>query len=134
VRCSGPSVTLSGDADIPAETDLFGKVVSDLQENVSVAEDGITGTSKYVTGYTGFSGDPELQSGNYLALHFEDDAANAIYVKLIGGSGNEVQLDSDGIIVLRITDAATAVSVRTTTAGGAECVNEFDLNVTLEAE
>lgn len=38
-----------------------------------VGDSEITGTLKYVTGFTGFSGDAEKQSGNYLALSFEAD-------------------------------------------------------------
>lgn len=37
------------------EVDLFDKTVSDLQNDIVIGEDGISGTLKYVTGYTGFS-------------------------------------------------------------------------------
>lgn len=95
---------MSADTDISASTNLFGKYIDDLQENVEIGEDAITGTLKYVTGYTGFSGDASQQEGNYLALHFASDVEDAtIAVELVGGDvGHPVTLDTDGIIVLRI--------------------------------
>lgn len=61
---------------------------------------------KYVTGYTGFSGDPTEQSGNYLALHCESsETVDSVSVELIGGTvGHPVTLDEDGIAILRISD------------------------------
>ena len=43
---------------------VLGKATSDLQDNVVVGANSITGTLKYVTGYTGFSSKVEEQSGN----------------------------------------------------------------------
>ena len=62
----------------------------------------ITGTLKYVDDYTGFSGDPSLQSGNYLVVHADVvGVPNAtISVKVT----NPVELDEDRTVVLRIAD------------------------------
>lgn len=67
---------------------------------------GISGTLKYVTGYTGFSGEEYLQSGNYLALHFDTGSTSAdeIKVQLINGDYGPVTLDEDGINIFRIRD------------------------------
>lgn len=55
------------------EVVIFGKQVSDLQSNVAVAADkSISGDLAYVTDYTEFSSDPELQSGNFIALHWSN--------------------------------------------------------------
>ena len=69
----------------------------------------VNGTLKYVTEYTGFSGDVAEQSGNYLALRVDtDDEDDEITVELLGGSvGHPVTLDSDRNIVCRITNAKT---------------------------
>jgi len=69
-------------------------------------KDTVTGTLKYVTGYTGFSGDEEEQSGNYLVLHATHPTADSIKAKLHGGKHGEVTLDNDGILITRVTDPA----------------------------
>lgn len=110
------TVGLSGDVD------LLGKTADDLQSNVVVANDKITGTLKHVTGYTGFSSKVEEQSGNYLAIKVTaiDDAV--ITVELINGTvGHPVTLDADGMIVLRIADKETqSVSVVATKGNKSE--------------
>ena len=89
---------------ITGSQDLFGKTAADLQTGVSVGDDAITGTLKYVDDYTGFSSKVEEQSGNYLALHAETDVPDAtISVKVT----NPVTLDADGDVVLRIADKST---------------------------
>lgn len=58
-----------------------------------------------MTGYTQFSGDSELQSGNYLALKFTPAEGSTLVWKtqLIGGEFGEVALDSDMNCVYRVT-------------------------------
>ena len=103
---------LSVDADIADSVDLLGKVASDLQEDVAIADNKVTGTSGYVEGYTGFSSNPAQQEGNYLALHFEDELSHAakLTVELVGGTSGETTLDSDGICVFRLNDAAASAA------------------------
>ena len=94
---------------------MLGKSVSDLQSGITVGTNEITGTLKYVTGYTGFSGDTSEQSGNYLALHCTaGETADSITVEFIGGvSGRgEITLDEDGIIILRVSNNDQKVRVR----------------------
>lgn len=84
---------------------LLGKAVSSMQEDVIVHDKFIKGTLKYVTGYTGFSGDAAEQSGNYLALHFDVSDGATTTVQLLGGIHKDpVTLDSDNNCVFRITD------------------------------
>ena len=84
------------DADIADSVDLFGKKASDLQKEVFIVDGKVYGTLKYVTDYTGFSGNPDEQQGHYLVLHYECDGADAIKV-------NGVTVDpSDGLHVLII--------------------------------
>lgn len=118
------------DVEIAADEDLFGKIVSDLQENVIIGEDEITGTLKHVTDYTGFSSKVEEQSGNYLAIHNTTNGDEPIFVEVVGGTSGPVQLDSDGIIVLRIANKEQKVKV---TSGSA--VKEYSLvNINLVTE
>lgn len=110
---------LSVDADIAADFDLLGKNVEDLQEDIELGEFGISGTLKYVTGYTGWSGEEEYQSGNYIALHFDveghDDAV--ITVELSNGRFGRQTLDSDHICIFRIEDAAQEIIVTISDTG-----------------
>lgn len=103
--------TLVTDVSIASDTDLLGKVVSDLQSDIAIGENEITGTLKYVTGYTGFSGEPELQSGNFLALHITTNDGAPISVELIGGKYGPVTLDEDGILITRIANKGQRVKI-----------------------
>lgn len=94
-------------ADIPAATDLLGLSVTDLQSNIEVGASAIGGTLKYVEGYTGFSGDPAEQSGNYIALHATAVDGATITCEVVGGLHGETTLDSDGIIICRLASNAT---------------------------
>lgn len=112
--------SLTVDANISATTDLLGKSVTNLQSGIVVGSDSVSGTLKYVTDYTGFSGDVSLQSGNYLALHYaSDEDVDSITVELLGGSSGPVTLDDDGLHVLRITDPASQ-SIKVTLTKGSE--------------
>lgn len=80
--------------------------MSALQSGVTIEDGEIFGTLKYVTDYTGFSGDPAQQEGNYIALKIDtEDEDDVITVELTNGSvGHPVELDSDRNIVIRITN------------------------------
>jgi len=69
------------------------------------AGNGLTGTLKYVDNYTGFSGDPELQEGNYLVFHAA--VPNVEGVTITATMDNTSTLDEDGIGVFRVRDKST---------------------------
>ena len=111
------SVTLSVTPTDPSTT-RYGKEVDDLQSNIEINEGShqIVGTLRYVTGYTGYSGDPAEQSGNYLALDFAATPADSVIkVEVIGGNseGNPVTVD-DGYCVFRIRDRKQKIKVTST--------------------
>lgn len=97
-----------------------------MQQNVSVGKTGITGTLKYVEDYTGFSSDPELQSGNFLAVHFE--VPNAEDVKITVTVTNPSVLDEDGCIVLRIADKDLQTVTVVAEADGQTITKVYDLS------
>lgn len=106
------------DDKIPDGVSLLGKELTDLQSGVGVGGSDITGTLKYVTGYTGFSGDPAEQQGNYLVLHIDTDAADStIQVELLGGTHGPVTLDSDRTIILRIKNKSQRIKITATKDG-----------------
>lgn len=98
--------SLSVEADTSTGTTLLGKAASDLQTDIAIDDDyKVTGTLKYVDDYTGFSGDPAEQVGNFIALDFSADDGCTIEVELTNGAHPGWKaLDDDGILVCRITD------------------------------
>lgn len=120
-----PSVSLSVDADIAAGTDLFGKSVTDLQENIEVGDTAITGTLKYVSGgWDSGTWSAEESTGNYIALHFESEADDAtIVAEIVGGVHGPVTLDDDGLLIARITSTSQKIKV-TVSAEGYETVTK----------
>ena len=127
---------MSVDADIPASEDLFGKTVSDLQTDVRIGSNAITGTLKYVDDYTGFSSKTEEQSGNYLVIHAADPTADSVTVEVVGGTSGPRTLDSDGLIVLRIANKNTqSIQVKSYKNGAVIATKNYSLTgLTLEAQ
>lgn len=118
------------------EAVLFGKTVNELQSDVVVSDDEVTGTLKYVDGYVDFSSNVSEQSGNYLALKIEAEPAEAeTVVELIGGTKGPVTLDDDMNIVLLIKNKDTQ-SIKVTTTHNRESVTKtYGLSgLTLETE
>lgn len=105
-----------------------------MQSNIVVGETEITGTLKYVTGYTGFDTVVSEQEGNYLALKFEVDPADAaVIVNLLGGTKGPVTLDSDMNMVLRIADKQSESIEVTVKKGDKQVVKTYGLTgLTLE--
>lgn len=116
------------------ETDAYGKTGNDLQTNVNVSRTAVTGTLKYVTGYTGFnSAEPIEQEGNYLALDFSTDMdakGATVTVELVGGTKGEVQLThpDDMFCVFRVTNKDTQNIRVKATKDGATSTRELDLS------
>lgn len=127
-----PDVVVS--SDISDSVDLLGKVASDLQTNIAVGAAAITGTLKYVTGYTGFSGDVAEQSGNYLALHVTASDGATTTVQLIGGHHGPKTLDADGLVVLRIESTDEVVRFVSTKDGQATVKSYALTGVTLATQ
>lgn len=92
---------LTVDVDIDPSENLFGYTVDELQDNVVVGANTITGTLKYIDDYSTAFG-PGEDSGNYLAIHASvpdvDDVTLTVTVT------NPSVLDADGICVCRIAD------------------------------
>lgn len=106
-----PNKALTVDVNIAADEDLLGKVIGDLQSNITFGKSAIRGELKYVTGYTGFDAShPELQKGNFLAVKATCTGADSIVAELVGSkiSGPQV-LDADGIFLARITDNTQSI-------------------------
>ena len=99
-----------------ASGSVLGKNVSDLQSNVVIGDTDIAGVLKYVTGYTGFSGDPAEQEGNYIALQFTQEDGATTTIQVIGRD-RIVTLDSDADAVVRVTSNDDFLKVVSTKNG-----------------
>lgn len=84
-------------------------MVSDLQTNIVIGTDSITGTLKHVSGYIEFSSLVDEQSGNYIALKIATDPTIDVVttIEVVGGTSGPVTLDSDMNAVLKISDNTT---------------------------
>lgn len=118
------SVTVDPETDEAGA--LFGKLPSELQTGLSIANGVALGTLKYVTGYTEFSSNPAEQSGNYIALKVNGAPEGAVikYQK-VGGSLPPVTLDEDRNIVVWMHDH-DAVLRFTVTYEGHDTVVDVD--------
>lgn len=125
---------MSLEAVTSASIDLLGKTVDDLQENVAVGTSAITGTLKYVSDYTGFSGDVSEQSGNYIAVKASlSKGPTTLTAEIVGGVHGPVTLDSDGIVVCRITSTAQKIKITATNPLYPTITKEYALTgITLE--
>ena len=127
------AVTLVTSAE-SADATLLGKKVSDLQTNIVIGENSITGSLKHVTGYTEFSSKSAEQEGHYLALKFGVTPSDAVTtVELIGGTKGPVTLDEDMNIVLLIKNTTQSIKV-TSSKNGDSVTKTYTLTgLTLEA-
>lgn len=82
-----------------------------------------------MTDYTGFSGDPAEQSGNYLVIKCDtgDVTGATITVEIIGGDHGPVTLDADGIVILRIKNKSQKIKVTATKESVGTVTKTFDL-------
>lgn len=120
---------MSVDANISAITDLSGKTVGDLQRNVSISDAGaVTGSLLHVTGYTGYSEDTSLQTGNYLALHAETPEVEGSTLTATF-AGGEYEFDSNGNVVIRVTgNTSQTLTVVASKNGYRANAKEFNLS------
>lgn len=117
----GSSAAITLTVEAPSNTDnVLGKLASDLQNNVILSGDNITGTLKYVSGFTGYSEDTALQEGNYLALKINAAPIDVVVTaELLGSSEASKKIGADGVATFRITNTASQ-SIKVTAIMGRE--------------
>ena len=107
-------------AESPSAT-VYGKLVSDIQDGVFVNEKSIEGVCKYVTGWTeAWGSDPAENSGNFVALHFDDTNGAVNTVRTIGGFHDDriAECGDDKYVVLHVKNNATKIVIRSVLNGG----------------
>ena len=125
------------DDSVGASDTVLGKTVSDLQSNIAISQNSnggtVGGNSKYVTGFTGYSNNVSLQSGNYLvAKVIEPDIDNVTVT--VTGAGAVPSGNNDGVYVFRITDTSTDAITITASATGYDTVTKVYSLSDLELE
>lgn len=126
---NNPLAGLTVDVSVAADTDLLGKVIGDLQDDDVVVDNyrgKVTGTLKYVTGYTGFDGShEELQKGNYLVLHASVPDVTGVTIKFAARTVGT--LDSDGILILRMGEDVTQITFTAIKSGYYSVSRTYDI-------
>lgn len=114
------------DVDIDPDEDLFGYKVDDLQNNIVIGDDTITGNLAFIDDYSSAFG-PGLDSGNYIAIHASvPDVDNVTITVTIT---NPSVLDEDGIFVGRIADKDSQTITVVASKEGYESVTKvYDLS------
>jgi len=95
-------MTLSVSALTDTSVDLWGYDCDDLQTDIVVGDDSISGTLKYIEDYSAAGFNPV--NGNFIALKCEANVEDATITFTIT---NPSVLDADGIIVGQIADKDT---------------------------
>ena len=126
---STSSIYLDVDPDDPTET-RYSKAVSTLQSDVVVNDDSIGGTLKYVTGYTGYSEDTDLQSGNYLSLAVSAPSGATTTIKMVNNGGiNETEETLSNDYYVAYVKSKNAKIIVTTTLSGVSVTKTYSLRL-----
>ena len=91
---------------IDGQTIKYGKQVSELQENIVINDNSISGTLKNVASYPQFGDEEAYSSSHYLALSFESKNANVVKTRITNGTSGWVDITEDMFCVYRIKDNA----------------------------
>ena len=112
----------------PETAVILGANPNTLQKDIAIVDNDVTGELLYKEGYTGYSGSAELQEGNFFAFKIvPSDITATIKLKLLGGVGPEVTMDSDLNAVVRITSTSQKIRV-IMTKGTSSIVKVYSLN------
>lgn len=104
IHPNSPAVTVDTQLTTEDEEDLleyFGVDLSDVQENVAISGNAITGTSKYLDSVNTF----DMSKGHhFLVLHITADDAETIKVSMDPTQSSLTTLDESGVIILQMKD------------------------------
>lgn len=115
---------------------VYTKHVSDLQNNVSILNFKVSGTSKYAEGLTDYSEEADEQEGNFLALAvtLPEQVSGVTMTYSYAGEAKDNEPISDGKVVVRIPNALNKGIITITAKKGTdEYIADYDLSdLTLE--
>lgn len=94
-------------SEINGDASLYGKKASELGEFKISKTGAVTGTAKYVTGYTGFNESNESeQEGYYFPIAFtKSQEVREVTMQVVGSKNPPVKMDAENVIYLGKTVA-----------------------------
>ena len=107
-------------------TNKYGKDIKDLQDNIVIEDDEITGTLKYVSDFGEAFGEGE-KSGNFLALDISSENGDTITTEVINGTNEPITV-TDGFCIYHITDKETQEIKITVSKGDQSKVVQYGLS------
>lgn len=108
------------------------KTAADIQEDASISNDTIYGTSKHIADWSSQGFDPDYGT-NFVAVHFEADSGWSLVAKAYPSQGTPTPSFTDDDVVVQITPETIGVEV-TATKGEETVSGVFPLNMALESE
>lgn len=105
---------------------VWNKQATDLQSGITINGNRISGTLNYVTNYGAFGGDEK--NGNFIALRVNRPAGSTVKAKVVGGTHGEMTVDSDNLIVARITATTQKIKLTATLDNTPSYSVEYDLS------
>lgn len=127
-NAANPLSALTVDVTIADNYDLLGKYVGDLQDDVVVGTNKITGSLNYIDDYTGFSSDSDEQAGHYLVLHATVPEVDGVTINFKGSTkARTVDLESDGIVIYRVTDLSAILTFTASKSGEVSYSRSFTI-------
>lgn len=88
------------------------RLVSDLQENITIEDNKVKGTLKYIDNFEEFNSSND--TGNFLILKIEEATKGKKVTTNISGegaSGKDKQLDEDGIIIYHVFSTENKINI-----------------------
>ncbi len=91
---------------VDGKAQAYGKTVDELQSDIVITENSISGRLHNVNDYTGFNpSQTEEQSGHFLALDVAADKGAEVTFELVGGTKGAFSLTPDDMqVICRIRD------------------------------
>ena len=91
---------------VDGKAQVYGKTVDELQSDIVITENSISGRLHNINNYTGFNpSQVEEQSGHFLALDITADKGAEVTFELVGGTKGPFALTPDDMqVICRIGD------------------------------
>lgn len=104
----------------------YGKATSELQSDIVITSNAISGSLKKVESFPEWGSDGE-EGGNFLSLTMDKYDAEKVETKIDGGVNPEYKEVTDGFCIYKLTDTASQKILVKTTKDGKSVVTTYNL-------